>query len=597
MDLLFKNNFPGYFRFYYGIVGNKLFIYLFLSIFISLLDGIGLAMFIPLLQYVNNGDITGSQESLGQLAYLINAIDYLGLTLSITSVLIIIVSIFLIKGSLKYFQLNYYTNLRQSFIKKVRLTLLDNLSKLSFTGFLKLDAGNIQNALTTEVARLFQTMTFYFNAGQSCVMLSTFIILAFLANFQFAILVGIGGLVSNFFYRKIYSATKKASIEISKKGSDFNGFLIQSVYFFKYLKSTNKFRAYAYKIRLVINETEDINRSIWKLKSVILSVKEPVMVVMVAPIIFIHTQLIGTNLNSIILSLLFFYRALGFLSSMQSDWHSFIEYVGAMDSIAQIAHKMHDNKELTEGKTFTEMKISIEFKNVEFYYDKIKIIDNLSLNIPNKKTIALIGESGAGKTTVANMICGLFPPTFGNIYIDDFKLEKYNIESVRSKIGYISQEPVIFNDSIYNNITFWDNPTTNTREKFQRVIEMSSLSQFINSLPEKENTILGDNGIFISGGQRQRISIARELYKNIDILILDEATSALDSETENLIQENIQNLHGKFTIIVIAHRLSTIRNADIIYLLEKGKISDHGSFNEMLYKSSRFQKMVSLQAV
>ena len=126
---------------------------------------------------------------------------------------------------------------------------------------------------------------------------------------------------------------------------------------------------------------------------------------------------------------------------------------------------------------------------------------------------------------------------------------------------------------------------------------MASLKDFIENQPEKENTNLGDNGILVSGGQKQRISIARELFKNAELLILDEATSALDSETEKMIQENIEKLHGSYTMVLIAHRLSTIKEADIIYLLEDGKISASGSFYEMMDKSSRFKKMVSLQAV
>ena len=174
---------------------------------------------------------------------------------------------------------------------------------------------------------------------------------------------------------------------------------------------------------------------------------------------------------------------------------------------------------------------------------------------------------------------------------------KLDLNAYRSKIGYISQESVIFNDSIFNNITFWAEPTAENKKRFEEVIEMASLKDFIEGQPEKELTNLGDNGILISGGQKQRISIARELYKKAEILILDEATSALDSETEKMIQENIEKLHGSYTMVLIAHRLSTIKEADIIYLLEDGKVSASGSFHEMIDKSSRFKKMVSLQAV
>ncbi|MCB0511607.1 MAG: ATP-binding cassette domain-containing protein, partial [Bacteroidetes bacterium] len=161
----------------------------------------------------------------------------------------------------------------------------------------------------------------------------------------------------------------------------------------------------------------------------------------------------------------------------------------------------------------------------------------------------------------------------------------------------ISQDPVVFNDSIFNNITFWDEPNDVNRKRFFNSIEQAAIADFILDLKDKEHTILGNNGINLSGGQKQRMSIARELYKNIDILILDEATSALDTQTEREIQMNIDKLKGSCTILIIAHRLSTIKNADIICLMENGEIIAKGNFSELIDKSAKFQKMVELQEI
>ncbi len=176
-------------------------------------------------------------------------------------------------------------------------------------------------------------------------------------------------------------------------------------------------------------------------------------------------------------------------------------------------------------------------------------------------------------------------------------MNEYNIETYRSKIGYISQESVVFNDTIFNNITFWAEPSAENKKRFWEVIEMAFLSEFINAQEEKENAPLGDNGLLVSGGQRQRISIARELFKDAEILILDEATSALDSETEQIIRENIERLHGHYTMFIIAHRFSTIKHVDEIYLLEEGEIIHSGNFNEMVEHSPRFRNLVTLQGL
>ena len=179
--------------------------------------------------------------------------------------------------------------------------------------------------------------------------------------------------------------------------------------------------------------------------------------------------------------------------------------------------------------------------------------------------------------------------------MDEKSLYEANLSSYRNKIGYITQEPVIFNDTLFNNVSFWAEKTPESIDKFYKVMDMVSLRSFVEELENKEDSFLGNNGILVSGGQKQRISIARELYKDVELLIMDEATSALDSETERHIKDNIDMLHGKFTMVIIAHRLSTIKNVDKVYLLEKGEIVNSGNYIELTKSSEKFRKMVELQ--
>jgi len=582
MNLKFKNTFIGYYQFYYHIIGYKFFINLGLCIAISFLDGIGLAMFIPLLQSVGaNGEIR---------------IERLGLDLTMSTLLGLLVLLFILKGLTLFLQLNYQVNLRHLFIKKVRFALVDSLAQLSYNGFLKLDAGKIQNTLTTEVQRLFQSMSFYFNAAQSLAMLLTYVVLAFFANYQFAFLVAVGAGLSNFVYRRIYLLTKASSLELSKKGHYFNGFLIESVHYFKYLKSTNYFSVFSSRLKKVIISAEDLNKRMGFYGAVTSAVREPLIMVIVALVIFIQVTWLGSSIASIILSLLLFYRALTFLMAIQNNWQSFIQSIGAMDSVSSITTLMQQEREEFNTRPFPGFTIDLALKDISLSYGENKIIDHLNLHIPKNNTIALIGESGSGKTTLANILSSLIAPNEGQLLVDGVDLKSYNLNSYRNRIGYISQEPVIFNDDIFNNVTFWAEKSAPQEKRFWKAIELASLTEFIHSQPAKEHTLLGDNGILISGGQKQRISIARELYKNPEILILDEATSALDSETEKVIQDNIQQLHGNYTMVIIAHRLSTIKEADMIYLIEKGKIIDSGTFQELLSDSKRFKVMVSLQA-
>lgn len=596
LQLHFKNNFFGYFRFYYSVIGNKLFVNLGLCILVSFIDGIGLAMFMPLLQAAGQGGTAAtSQESMGGLHYVTDLIQQMGFPLTMNVVLVLLVLLFVSKGLLKLVQFNYMLQVRYYFMRKVRFALVDNLEEISYAQFLKLNSGRIHNTLVGEVQRLYLTMNNYFSALQASAMLLTYIALAFIANFQFALLVAVGAALSNLLYRRIYVLTKKASIELSGKGHDFNSYLVQAVHNYKYLKATNYFKDFAVRLKEVIKQAELLNKRMGFFTSVISAVKEPIIIVIVAAVIYLQLNWMGANFSSILLSLLLFYRSLGFLMSIQHFWQEFVQNIGAMETVSGMMDEMQKMKEIKSSQPFKTISKDIRLNGISFFYFNRQVIKNVSLKVRKNQTVAIVGESGSGKTTLANIFAGLLSPDHGDILIDNIPLSTYNIDSYRRQIGYISQETVVFNDSIFNNITFWAEKSPENLRRFWETIELASLSGYINGLEEKENTFVGDNGILISGGQKQRISIARELYKRSQLIIFDEATSSLDSETERIIQENIEKLHGKFTMVIIAHRLSTIKYADVIYLIEKGKVADSGSFEEMLERSRQFKYMVSLQ--
>jgi subfamily B ATP-binding cassette protein MsbA len=209
--------------------------------------------------------------------------------------------------------------------------------------------------------------------------------------------------------------------------------------------------------------------------------------------------------------------------------------------------------------------------------------------------VAFVGESGSGKTTLVNLITGLMKVDGGAISVDGINYTDLDIRSLQKRIGYITQDPVVFSDSIYDNVTKWGERSEENISKFWDALNKAAIDDFVKDLPEMENTLMGNNGIQVSGGQKQRISIARELYKNAEILVMDEATSALDSETERAIQENIEALKGQYTLLIVAHRLSTVMSADEIILLSKGQIVDSGTYEELMARSELFKKMVKYQ--
>ncbi len=236
---------------------------------------------------------------------------------------------------------------------------------------------------------------------------------------------------------------------------------------------------------------------------------------------------------------------------------------------------------------------SIEFKNVSFAYDTENVLNNINLKVEKGKTLALVGPSGGGKSTLADLVPRFYDPTEGTVCIDGKSLTDYQIESLRKHLGVVTQESILFNDTIFNNIAF-GMPGIN-EEKVIQAAKIANAHDFIAQTENGYQTLIGERGSKLSGGQRQRLSIARAVLKNPPILILDEATSALDSESEKLVQEALFNLMKNRTSIVIAHRLSTIQHADEIAVIQDGKIAERGTHEQLSAQSGLYKKLVDIQ--
>ncbi|PPR45529.1 MAG: Lipid A export ATP-binding/permease protein MsbA [Alphaproteobacteria bacterium MarineAlpha5_Bin8] len=232
----------------------------------------------------------------------------------------------------------------------------------------------------------------------------------------------------------------------------------------------------------------------------------------------------------------------------------------------------NNNIKITKGK--------LEIKNISFSYQDKNILNDLSMIIPAGKQVGLVGLSGSGKSTIINLLLQFFENYKGQILIDDQDISIFSIESIRKNIGLVTQDTVLFNDTIESNIKYGN--LNASKDEIENAANQAGVLEFVNSLPKKLQTIVGESGIKLSGGQKQRIAIARALLKNAPILLLDEATSSLDNLTERKVQESINELMKDRTSLIIAHRLSTIKKADLIYVLDKGKIIDSGSHEELI---------------
>ncbi len=270
---------------------------------------------------------------------------------------------------------------------------------------------------------------------------------------------------------------------------------------------------------------------------------------------------------------------------------------GGLASLERVSEVLdYDLKieEVENPKPISNLNDKIEFKNIGFYYDVDNVIlKHFSLTLPKGKTVALVGQSGSGKTTIANLLARFYDVSEGEILIDGTNIKELKIKEYRHLLGMVTQESVLFNDSVYNNILM-GKPSA-TQEEVIEAAKIANADFFITELPDSYNTNIGDDGNKLSGGQKQRLSIARAVLKNPPIMILDEATSALDTESEKMVQDALDKMMENRTSLIIAHRLSTIQKADWIVVMERGEIVEQGTHQELMDKKSTYFKLVELQ--
>ena len=303
----------------------------------------------------------------------------------------------------------------------------------------------------------------------------------------------------------------------------------------------------------------------------------------------------GLAADSFITYILIFTQIINPAKSLSTAYYNAQRGSAAIQRIEEILQAPVTVTDVPGAKPIVSFHQSIEFKNVSFAYEDTIILKNINLLIEKGKTIALVGSSGAGKSSLADLVPRFHDVSGGELLIDGINIKNYTLHSVRNLMGIVTQEPILFNDSIANNIALGVDKVT--EEQIEHAATVANALQFIQQKEEGFDSNIGDRGNKLSGGERQRLTIARAVLKNPPILILDEATSSLDTESERLVQDAINNMMQNRTSLVIAHRLSTIRHADEIIVLQKGEIAERGSHDQLLAHNGIYRRLVDMQEV
>ncbi|MGF1586702.1 MAG: ABC transporter ATP-binding protein [Bacteroidales bacterium] len=591
-------------RYYFSVfkkhLGNRLYFIFFLTILVAATEAFGITLILPLIEMVDMD--MGNTEVSGMTIRLKSILSFFGIGDSMVGVLAFMACIFLLKGLIKFIEGLYKAVLKANLQREIKSKVFDYYSNMNYDFYSKNNTGHFVNIITGQVNRMIISFEHFNKFISEIIITITFLGFAFILSWEFAIMAAVAGIIILFLFRQLNAYVKMLSVKTAKEQSSLNKFLVQTLHAWKYVTSTSQMRHLGKSVYNSISKLTVYMRNQGIANGFTLALKEPVSVVLIIIIIIIQINFLEAPLAPIFVSLILIHRAMGHVMIIQSDWQHTMNTIGSLVLVEEELDKVSKNLESNGKIKLSPLKDSIQLNNISFAYNDldVKVLEDINLTIKANTTVAFVGESGAGKSTLIDMLTLLLKANKGDILIDGVSHKVVELNSWRSQIGYVSQDTVVFDDTIANNISMWrgdyDNDST-LKTKIELAAEKAYALKFINELPQGFNTVIGDRGIRLSGGQKQRLFIARELFKKPRFLILDEATSALDSESEKYIKESIDNLKGLMTVVIIAHRLSTIRNTDYIFVLDKGRIIEKGTYDELVASGQSFNKMVELQSL
>jgi subfamily B ATP-binding cassette protein MsbA len=584
-----------YFKVFYRYTGIKLFLFILLVLITTLIDGFALSITLPILEFGND---IAQRSSYSNFIY--SFLETLGIRISIISLVIFIVIIFAAKGLIKFTQEAIGSNILYQLQHRLRTDIIELYRKMKYSYFIKTEIGYFNNIITTEIGTTVSAFRKYTTMIAKSVMILSYLFYCFLFSWEICLMAIVAACFIYFLFRPLTLKVRKLSKILVESHTDLQNGFIQFILNFKYLKATSNFEEPTKKIRFEIDRQRK--------KGFILTLFEnftPISLELVAMILFslgviFLIEIKGFSIGSILVMLLFLHRSMLRLPEFQSSLQAFMAQTGSVDVVEEARSILVRNTEKEKGKDIIEFSSGISLQQVNFSFENTHILHDINIKIPHNSTIGIVGKSGSGKTTLLDLITGLLISQSGRIEIDGKEYNDLNLISLRNLFGYITQEPIIFNDSIFNNVTLWSSDENDPNEllKVESICKIAHCSDFIKKTEQGYSTIVGDRGIKLSGGQCQRIAIARELFRNSEIIIFDEATSSLDSRGEKTIQDSINKLIGQKTLIIIAHRLSTVRNCNHIYVIDDGRVVQSGSWDDLINDSnSMFVEMCQLQGI
>jgi ATP-binding cassette subfamily C protein len=560
------------------------------------MEGISLLMLVPLLQLVG---LNVQEGSIGRLAEFISSIfSAIGIRPTLIAVLCIYVFIVIIHSLLRRWETSISLSLEYEFVVRLREKLYQAIANTNWLFFARNRVSDFTHALTIEMERIGAATYYILNLLATGIVAIAYILLAIKLSARMTGLVFLCGIGLLLLLKKKTKIAHETGEGLSEAMSGLYNAISEHLNGMKTAKSYGVEERHIEIFGRLAEQVRYMNTQAVQNQAEVNYWFNVGSVIILSVILFVSVQVLSIPTAGLLLLLFLFARVMPKFSSIQQSFQSFINMLPSFARVMELQRRCEEAVEPEiQGYEKIDIGQGIRFNKVSFSYDgNSPVIKDLDITIEAGQTTAIIGPSGAGKTTIADLIMGLIVPNEGSILIDGEKFVPERMKAWRKHIGYVPQDTFLFNDTVKANL-LWASPDAN-EEKINQSLRFAAAEEFVNGLPKRLDTILGDRGVLVSGGERQRIALARALLRKPSLLILDEATSSLDSENERRIQKAIEKLHGQMMILVISHRLSTIRGADIIHVVEEGHLVESGTWDELISKENgRFHAFCKAQGI
>jgi len=517
---------------------------------------------------------------------------------------LIVISLFLIfmvflKVLSAYLSTFYMVHVRNGVVRDLRNKIYEKAIQLPLSFYSEERKGDIISRMMSDVMEIENSVVNAFDMiFKNPIIIIVSLTTMILMSWQLTIFVLIMFPGAGFLIGRIGRSLKKKSLEGQNKIGELMAIIEETLSGLRIIQAFNAEHRVTNKFKKETESYKKIMNRIMKRYFLAHPVSELLGTILIVIVLWFGGNLIFNNVSNLkaeefIVYLVVFYSIINPVKSFSQAIYSVQKGMASLERIDKLLNAPISIKEKPNALPIKDFRESIVYKNVYFKYNNEYVLKNINITIKKGMTVAIVGKSGSGKSTLVDLLPRFYDVTEGEILIDNINIKHYKLIDLRNLFGIVNQDPILFNDTIFNNIAFGIENAT--EEDIINAAKMANAHDFIITFPDKYHTIIGDRGSKLSGGQRQRISIARALLKNPSILILDEATSALDTESEKLVQEAINRLMKNRTSIIIAHRLSTIIHADMIYVLKEGEIVESGNHYDLLKLNGEYKKFYEMQ--